>query len=71
MIESACMMLEYLNEKATSERIRKAIAAVILEGKVRTYDMMKMKGSPGVISQGAASTREMGDAVIAKMSKER
>jgi 3-isopropylmalate dehydrogenase len=68
MIESACMMLEYLNEKMLSDRIRKAIADVILEGRVRTYDMMKMKGSPGVIQQGAASTREMGDEIIKKVT---
>ncbi len=64
MIESACLMLDYLNEKALSEKIRSAIAAVILEGKVRTYDMMKMKGEPDVLKKGAASTREMGDAII-------
>ena len=47
MIESACMMLDHLHEKALAAKIRKAIAAVILEGKVRTYDMMKMKGESG------------------------
>jgi 3-isopropylmalate dehydrogenase len=59
MIESACMMLDHLIEHEMATRIRKAIAAVILEGKVRTYDMMKMKGSPDVIRQGAASTSQM------------
>jgi len=64
MIESACMMLDYLGENAVSARIRAAIADVISEGKVRTYDMMKMKGSPDALKQGAASTREMADEII-------
>jgi 3-isopropylmalate dehydrogenase len=67
MIESACMMLEYLGEKVLCDRIRKAIAAVIAEGKVRTYDIMKMKGSEEVLSRGAASTKEMGDEIVRKV----
>jgi 3-isopropylmalate dehydrogenase len=65
MIESACMMLDYLDEKKISSKIRKAIADVIIEGKVRTYDMMKMTGRPEVIMNGAASTTQMTDAIIA------
>ena len=56
MIESACMMLDYLNEKKIASKIRKSIAEVIAGGKVRTYDMMKMTGRPDVIRNGAAST---------------
>jgi isocitrate/isopropylmalate dehydrogenase len=67
MIESACMMLDYLDEKAISKIIRKAIAMVIEEGKVRTYDMMKMTGSPEVTKNGAASTIMMTDAIISKL----
>ncbi len=67
MVESACMMLDYIDEKEISERIRKAIADVIKEGKVRTYDMMKMTGRPDVINKGAATTMEMADAIIAKL----
>ncbi len=69
MIESACMMLDFLGEKETAVRIRKSIATVIAEGKVRTYDMLKMPGSPDVIKQGAASTQEMTDAIIKRMSE--
>ncbi|MCU0460640.1 MAG: isocitrate/isopropylmalate family dehydrogenase [Bacteroidales bacterium] len=68
MIESACMMLDYLGEKNIYNSIRKAVADVILEGKVKTYDMMKMQGKPEVLSNGAASTIEMTDAIIAKLS---
>jgi 3-isopropylmalate dehydrogenase len=67
MIESAVMMLEYLGEYDIATKIRKAIAAVIAEGKVKTYDMMKMTGKPDVIERGAASTQQMADAVISKL----
>ena len=60
-------MLEYIGEKTLAKRIEKAIADVIEEGKVRTYDMMKMSGSADVIHKGAASTVQMTDAVIAKL----
>jgi isocitrate dehydrogenase (NAD+) len=67
MIESACMMLDYLGETDISSSIRKAVATVIAEGKVRTYDMMKMQGSPEVIDMGAASTITMTDEIISKL----
>jgi isocitrate dehydrogenase (NAD+) len=67
MIESACMMLDHINEHKTASRIRKAISDVIAEGKVMTYDMMKLTGSQDVIKQGAASTTEMTDAIIGMM----
>jgi 3-isopropylmalate dehydrogenase len=67
MMESACMMLDHIDETEISERIRTAIAKVIQEGKVRTYDMMKMPGRANVIEQGAASTRKMTDTIIAHL----
>lgn len=67
MIESACMMLDYLDEKAIASRIRGAIADVIFDGKVRTYDMMKLSGKPEVIAMGAASTEQMTDAIIQRL----
>jgi 3-isopropylmalate dehydrogenase len=67
MMESACMMLDHINEAEIAQRIRKSIANVIQEGKVRTYDMMKMTGRADVIEKGAASTKQMADAIIAKL----
>lgn len=67
MILSACMMLDHLNETAKADRIRNAIAAVIAEGKVRTYDMLRLPGGPDVLRAGAASTMQMTDAIIAKL----
>ncbi len=67
MVESACMMLDFIDEMDISSRIRLAVADVIEEGKVKTYDMMKMPGRENVTDQGAASTIEMADAIIAKL----
>lgn len=67
MIESACMMLDYIEENAIAAKIRKAIAEVVEEGKVRTYDMLKMSGRADVIDNGAASTKDMANAIIAKL----
>jgi isocitrate dehydrogenase (NAD+) len=70
MFLSAVMMLEHVGEIQKAHRIRQAIAEVVREGKVRTYDMMRIAGGPKAISQGAASTIEMTDAVLAKLQKQ-
>jgi len=67
MIMSACMMLDHIGEIEKAARIRKAIAKVIEEGKVRAYDMLKLRGSQEVLKQGAASTTQMTDAIIAAL----
>lgn len=67
MIESACMMLDHIGETEIAKKIRKAIAVVIEEGKVKTYDMMKMSGRADVVDHGAASTTQMADAIIEKL----
>jgi 3-isopropylmalate dehydrogenase len=67
MMESACMMLDFIDEQEIAKKIRNAIAEVVEEGKVRTYDMAKMRGRADVIDNGAASTEEMTDAIITKL----
>lgn len=67
MILSACLMLEHLGEDGYAKRIRNAIGTVIAEGKVRTYDMMRLAGGPDVIARGARSTQEMTSAIIEKL----
>ena len=67
MIESACMMLDFINEPNIAKQIRKAVAEIVQEGKVRTYDMAKMPGRADVIERGAASTKQMADAIIEKL----
>ena len=67
MILSAAMMLDHVGETVKAENIRKAIASVVAEGKVRTYDMMRISGGAKSISQGAATTNQMTDAILAKI----
>ena len=55
-ILAAKMMLEWLGEKGMAERVEAAVAAVIAEGKVHTYDM-----------GGPASTIDMAKAITAKL----
>jgi len=67
MVESSCMMLDFIGEQNIAGKIRKAVAEVVLEGKVQTYDMAKMSGQANVVEKGAASTAEMADAIIDKL----
>ena len=67
MVESACMMLDHLGENDISGRIRSAIGRVVSHGEARTYDMLKLPGRPDVLKEGAASTAEMADAIIAAL----
>jgi 3-isopropylmalate dehydrogenase len=54
-ILSAQMMLDWLGEKEVAKRVKSAVAEVVLQGKVRTYDM-----------GGSSSTTEMAEAVADK-----
>ena len=64
---SAVMMLEHIGENKIAAKIKNAISKVVEEGKVRTYDMMKMRGSAEALKNGAASTQQMTEAVISKL----
>jgi isocitrate dehydrogenase (NAD+) len=64
MVLSACMMLDHLGETEIAKKIRTAIGKVIEEGKVMSYDMLKLKGSPEVINGVAASTTQVTNAII-------
>jgi len=55
-ILAAKMMLDWLGEEEKGTRLEKAVAEVVKEGKVRTYDM-----------GGANTTLEMGEAIAAKL----
>ncbi|MBN1163582.1 MAG: isocitrate/isopropylmalate dehydrogenase family protein [Candidatus Krumholzibacteriota bacterium] len=67
MILSACMMLDHVGETDKARRIREAIAEVIQEGKTYTYDMLKLRGGPEVLAQGAASTDQVTAAIMEKL----
>jgi 3-isopropylmalate dehydrogenase len=67
MILSAAMMIEHVGETDKAEGIRSSVASVVKESKVRTYDMMRIPGGAKSISQGAASTVQMTDAILARL----
>ncbi|MEI6043672.1 MAG: isocitrate/isopropylmalate dehydrogenase family protein [Chloroflexota bacterium] len=64
MILSGVMMLRYLKEFDTAERLDKAIADVIEEGKDVTYDMKLDHNDPT-----AVGTAEAADAIIRKLQE--
>jgi 3-isopropylmalate dehydrogenase len=66
-ILSGAMMLDHIGAADQAKAIRAAITAVIRDGKVRTYDMLRMAGGPEVIRQGAATTTQMTDAIIRRL----
>ncbi len=67
MILSAAMMLDHLGETEKAKKIRSSIASVVAEGKVGTYDMMRISGGSKSIALGAASTTNMTDAILGKL----
>jgi isocitrate dehydrogenase (NAD+) len=69
MILSAAMMLDHIGETEKANMIRTAIVAVIAEGRVRSYDMMRIPGGASAIAQGAASTVQITDAILVALKK--
>lgn len=67
MFMSAVMMLEHIGENEIAENIKSAISKVIEEGKVKSYDMMKLRGGADVFEKGAATTQQITDAVIERL----
>lgn len=67
MILSAAMLCDHVGEKAIGDKIRDAIAEVVAEGKVRTYDMMRIQGGSKSIEKGAANTHQLTEAILAKL----
>jgi 3-isopropylmalate dehydrogenase len=67
MILSAAMLLDHVGEEQKGNRVREAVASVVREGKVRTYDMLRLTGGPKVIGQGAATTTQMTDAILSRL----
>lgn len=67
MILSAAMLLDHVGEADKAKRVRDAVAAVVREGKVRTYDMLRLTGGPDVFKKGAATTSQMTDAILSHL----
>jgi isocitrate dehydrogenase (NAD+) len=62
VILSGMLMLRYLGEVDAADRVERAVAAVIREGKDVTYDMKPHRDDPT-----AVGTKETADAMIRKM----
>ena len=67
MILSAAMLLDHVGESEKAARVQDAVSTVVAEGKVRSYDMMRIPGGSDVISKGAATTSQMTDAIIDRL----
>ncbi len=63
MVLSGVLMLRHIGETESADRLEKAIAEVIKEGKSVTYDLKPRRDDPA-----AAGTSQMADAVIKKLS---
>jgi len=63
MMLSGMLMLKHLGEEKAADRLERAIAAVIKEGKSVTYDMKSRRDDPT-----AAGTSQVAEAVIEKMN---
>lgn len=62
-ILSGALMLRHIGEVQASQKVEKAVAAVIAEGKSVTYDLKRTRDDPT-----AVGTQEMADAIIQAMS---
>jgi len=63
LILSGMLMLRHLNETDAADRLEKAVAAVIAEGRDVTYDMKPHRDDPT-----AVGTREMANAICRKLT---
>ncbi|HET9291168.1 MAG TPA: isocitrate/isopropylmalate dehydrogenase family protein [Actinomycetes bacterium] len=64
MMLSGMLLLRHLEEGEAADRLERALAAVIAEGKSVTYDMKPSRDDPT-----AVGTSQVADAVIAKMDE--
>ena len=62
VILSGAMMLRHLGEREAAERLERAVAEVIAEGKDVTYDLKATRDDPS-----AVGTSEMADAIIQRL----
>ena len=62
LILSGVLMLRHLGEEKAAGRVEQALAAVIAEGRAVTYDLKPSRNDPT-----AVGTREMADAIIARL----
>jgi isocitrate dehydrogenase (NAD+) len=64
MMLSGMLMLRHLEETEAADRLERALAAVIAEGRSVTYDMKPSRDDPT-----AVGTSQVADAVIEKLDE--
>jgi isocitrate dehydrogenase (NAD+) len=62
LILSGMLMLRYLGERDAGDRLERAVADVIREGKDVTYDLKKSRND-----ESSVGTREMGEAIVRRL----
>ncbi len=62
MVRSAALLLRHLGEDTAAGRVEAAVAGLLAEGRVRTYDLLP-PGAPG-----ASGTRAVADALVARLT---
>ena len=63
MILSGMLMLEHIGEQAAADRLERAVAKVIAQGKSVTYDLKADRNDPS-----AVGTKAMGEAIVAALA---
>lgn len=67
-ILAGALLAEHAGAPEIAAKIRTAIASVVAAGRVRTYDMLRLRAESDVVARGAAGTRDMADAIVAAVS---
>lgn len=65
-ILAGALLAEHAGDTGAAARIRAAVASVVAEGRVRTYDMLRLPAGPDVLDRGAVATSAMTDAIVAR-----
>jgi len=66
-ILAGALLAEHAGSHDAAARIRRAVAAVVAKGDVRTYDMLRLPPSEDVVARGAAPTERMTEAILAEL----
>ena len=66
-ILAGALLAEHAGAPEVAARIREAISVVIAAGRVRTYDMLQLRSDEDVLAKGAAGTRRMAEAIVARL----
>lgn len=64
-ILSGVLLLTYIGERVCAERLERAVAEVVREGRFVTYDLKEKRDDPS-----AVGTSQMADAIIASLKKQ-